>query len=171
MKIFYLQLQSSRHICPHTSIVDEKISSTILKKLGDGVDLLDEGVNLLGEGVDLLGDGVDLLGDGGDPRSIAGGPSKTTVAQKGDQRLEIRKCDGLTNRLTWVGARDTCVSENIPITYLPKMGYILAKNPKGVSYKLQILHTIKLSRAQKNPQNSFLAVHNSSIGDLVPLSV
>merc|ERR1711978_521036 len=82
-----------------------------------GVDLLGEGVDLLGEGVDLLGDGVDLLGDGGDPRSIAGGSSKTTVAQKGDQRLEIRKCDGPTNgrtdQLTWVGARDTCVSKNI----------------------------------------------------------
>ena len=69
-EIFYLQLQSSRHICPHTSIVDEKFLSTILKKLG--------------EGVDLLGDGVDLLGDGGGPRSIAVGSSKTTVAQKGD---------------------------------------------------------------------------------------
>ena len=79
MKIFYLQFW---------------------KKLGDGVDLLGEGVDLLGEGVDLLGDGVDLLGDGGDPRSIAGGSSKTTVAQKGDQRLEIQKCDGPTNQLT-----------------------------------------------------------------------
>ena len=37
-----------------------------------------------------------------------------------DQRLEIRKCDGPTNGptngptdlLTWVGARDTCVSKN-----------------------------------------------------------
>ena len=103
MKFFYLQLQSSRHICPHTSIVDEKFLSTILKKkLGDGVDLLGEGVDLLGEGVDLLGDGVDLLGDGGDPRSIAVGSSKTTVAQKGDQRLEIRKCDGLTYLLTYL---------------------------------------------------------------------
>ena len=71
------------------------------KKLGDGVDLLGEGVDLLGEGVDLLGDGVDLLGDGGDPRSIAVGSSKTTVAQKGDQRLEIRKCDGLTYQPTY----------------------------------------------------------------------
>ena len=60
---------------------------------GDGVDLLVDGVNLLGDGVDLLGDGVDLLGDGGDPRSIAVASSKTTFAQKGDQRLEIRKCD------------------------------------------------------------------------------
>ena len=75
---------------------------------------------LRGEGVDLLGDDVDLLGDGGDPKSIAGGSSKTTVAQMGDQRLEIRKCDQLTNlptnqptnQLTWVGARDTCVSKN-----------------------------------------------------------
>ena len=66
------------------------------------VDLLGDGVELLGEGVDLLGDGVDLLGDGGDPRSIAGGPSKTTVAQKGDQRLEIRKCDGPTYLLTYL---------------------------------------------------------------------
>ena len=32
MKFFYLQLQSSRHICPHTSIVDENFLSTILKK-------------------------------------------------------------------------------------------------------------------------------------------
>ena len=64
------------------------------KKLGDGVDLL-------GEGVDLLGEGVDLLGDSVDPRSIAGGSSKTTVAQKGDQRLEIWKCDGPTNQLTY----------------------------------------------------------------------
>ena len=70
------------------------------KKLGDGVGLLGEGVDLLGEGVDLLGDGVDLLGDGGDLRSNAGGASKTTVAQKGDQRLEIRKCDGPTDLLT-----------------------------------------------------------------------
>ena len=98
MKIFYLQLQSNRHICPYTSIVDEIFLSTI--EIVDGVDLLGEGVDLLGEGVDLLGDGVDLLGDGGDPRSIAVGSSKTTVAQKGDQRLEIRKCDLLTNQLT-----------------------------------------------------------------------
>ena len=64
--------------------------------LSDGGDLLGDGVKVLGDGVDLLGDGVDLLGHGGDPRSIAGGSSKTTVAQKGDQRLEIRKCDLLT---------------------------------------------------------------------------
>ena len=56
-----------------------------------------DGGNLLGDGGDLLGDGVDLLGDGWDPRSIDVGSSKTTVAQKGDQRLEIRKCDLLTN--------------------------------------------------------------------------
>ena len=41
----------------------------------------------------------ELLG----PRSIAVGSSKTTVAQKGDQRLEIRKCDGLTDGLTYMG--------------------------------------------------------------------
>ena len=114
-EIFYLQLQSNRHICPHTSIVDENFLSPILKKkLRDGVDLLGEGFDLLGEGVDLLGDGVDLLGDGGDPRSIAVGSSKT---EKGDQRLEIRKCDlrtdQRTNQLTWVGARDTCVSKKL----------------------------------------------------------
>ena len=88
--------------------------------LVDGVDLRREGVDLLGEGVDLRGEGVDLLGDGGDPKSIAGGSSKTTVVQMGDQRLEIQKCDQLTNlptnqptnQLTWVGARDTCVSKN-----------------------------------------------------------
>ena len=81
------------------------------KKLGDGVDLLGEGVDLLGEGVDLLGDGVDLLGDGGDPRSIAVGSSKTTVSQKGNQRLEIRKCDRPTNLRTGVSARNTGVSK------------------------------------------------------------
>ena len=32
---------------------------------------------------------------------------------QGDQRLEIRKCDLWTDRRTWVGARDTCVSKNI----------------------------------------------------------
>ena len=51
---------------------------------------------------ELLGDGGDLLGDGGDPRSIAGGSSKTTVAQKGNQRLEIRKCEGPTNLRTYL---------------------------------------------------------------------
>ena len=103
MKIFYLQFW-------------KKLGDGV-DLLGEGVDLLGEGVDLLGEGVDLLGDGVDLLGDGGDPRSIAVGSSKTTVAQKGDQRLEIRKCDLLTYQptyqLTWVGARDTCVSKKI----------------------------------------------------------
>ena len=39
--------------------------------------------------------------------------------------------------------------KNIPITYLQKMGYLLAKNLNGVSYKLQILHTTKLPRALK----------------------
>ena len=46
---------------------------------------------LLGDGVDLLGDGVNLLGDGGDPRSIAGGSSKMTVAQKCPGAMEITK--------------------------------------------------------------------------------
>ena len=63
-----------------------------------------------------FGNSVDLLGDGVDLRSIAVGSSKTTVAQKGNQKLEIRKCDfntnQLTDQLTWVGARDTCVSKN-----------------------------------------------------------
>ena len=77
MKIFDLQLQSNRHICPYTSIVDENFLSTI-----------------------EIVDGVDLLEDGGDPRSIAVGSSKTTVAQKGDLRLEIRKCDLLTDGRT-----------------------------------------------------------------------
>ena len=54
------------------------------KKLGDGGDLL-------GDGCDLLGDGVNLLGDGGDPRSIAGGSSKMTVAQKCPGAMEITK--------------------------------------------------------------------------------
>ena len=37
------------------------------------------------------------------------------------QRLEIRKCDGLTHlltyQLTWVGARDTCLSKKEYLTY------------------------------------------------------
>ena len=68
----------------------------------DGGDLLGDGVNLLGDGGNLLSDGGDLLGDGGN--------------LKLNQRLEIRKCDQptnlRTNQLTWVGARDTCVSKN-----------------------------------------------------------
>ena len=96
MKIFYLQLQSNRHICPHTSIVDEFFLSTVVlgdgvNLLGDGVGLIVDGVDLRGEGVDLLGDDVDLLGDGGDPKSIAGGSSKTTVAQKCQGAMEIHK--------------------------------------------------------------------------------
>ena len=66
----------------------------------DGSDLLGDGVDLLGDGVDLLGDGVDLLGDGGDPRSIAGGSSKTTVAQKSPGAMEIQKYDGRTDERT-----------------------------------------------------------------------
>ena len=62
--------------------------------------LLGDGGDLLVYGVDLLGDGVDLLRDGGDPRSIAVGSSKATVAQKGDRRLEIRKCDQPTYQPT-----------------------------------------------------------------------
>ena len=88
------------------------------KKLGDGVNLLVDVVDLLGDGdhlpgeeVDLPGDSGNLLGEGGDPRSIAGGLSKTTVAQKCSGAMEIQKYDGSTNGLTWVGARDTCVSK------------------------------------------------------------
>ena len=40
------------------------------------------------------------------------GTSKTTVAQKCSGAMEIQKYDGPTNGLTWVGARDTCVSKN-----------------------------------------------------------
>ena len=57
-------------------------SDSNLELLGDGGDLLGDGVDLLVYGVNLLGDGVHLLGDGGVPRSIAGGSSRTTVAQK-----------------------------------------------------------------------------------------
>ena len=37
---------------------------------------------MLGDGGDLHGDGVNIIGDGGNLLSIAGGSSKTTVAQK-----------------------------------------------------------------------------------------
>ena len=70
---------------------------------------------LLGDVGDLLGDVVDLLGDGGNPRSIAGGSSKMTVAQKCSEAMEIQKYDGRTysqsNGLTWVGDRDTCLTK------------------------------------------------------------
>ena len=46
--------------------------------------------------------------------------------------------------------------KNIPIAYLLKMGYLLAKKPKRVSDQFEILHTTKLSCAQKKPQNNFL---------------
>ena len=82
-EIFYLQLQSNRHICPYTSIVDEIFLSTI--------EIFD--------GVDLLGDGVDLLGDSGDPRSSAGGSSKTIVAQKCSGAMEIQEYHLPTYRL------------------------------------------------------------------------
>ena len=39
MKIFYLQLQSNRHICPYTSIVDKNFLSTI--EIVEVVELLD----------------------------------------------------------------------------------------------------------------------------------
>ena len=78
----------------------------VVDLLGDGGNLLGDGGNLLDDGIDLLDDGVDLLGDGGD-----------LLGDGGDQRLEIRKCDQLTylptNQLTWVGARDTCVSKKV----------------------------------------------------------
>ena len=57
-------------------------SFVMVLTLGDGGDLLGDGGKLLGDGGDLLGDCVDLLGYGGDPRSIAGGSSKKSVAQK-----------------------------------------------------------------------------------------
>ena len=63
---------------------------------------------------DLLDDGGDLLGDGGDPRSIAGGSSKTTVAHKCSGQWKFKSMTDLrTNGLTWVGARDTCVSKKL----------------------------------------------------------
>ena len=45
--------------------------------------------------------------------------------------------------------------KNIPVTYLSKMGYLLAKNLLLVSDKLQIRHTSKLPYAEKKPQNNF----------------
>ena len=38
--------------------------------------------------------------------------SKTTVAQKCSAAIEIQKYDQPTELLTWVGARDSCVSKN-----------------------------------------------------------
>ena len=83
-----------------TSLV--MVSTSLVMVVGD----------LIGNGANLLGNGVDLP----DPRRIAGGSSKMTVAQKCPGAMEIQKydriTDQLTNRVTWVGARDTCVSEN-----------------------------------------------------------
>ena len=42
---------------------------------------------------------------------MVGGSSKTTVAHKCSGAMEIQKYDQLTDGLTWVGARDTCVSK------------------------------------------------------------
>ena len=39
--------------------------------------------------------------------------------------------------------------KNIPVTYLPKMGYLLAKNLKGVSDHLEIWHTKRFCGALK----------------------
>ena len=63
----------------------------ILKKLG-------EGGNLLGDGGNLLSDGGDLLGDGGNGRATRDWKSESVTNQ-------------LTDGLTWVGARVTCVSK------------------------------------------------------------
>ena len=54
-----------------------------------------------------------IIGDCGDPISIPGGSSKTTVAHK--RATRDWKSESVTNLrtylLTWVGARDTCVSK------------------------------------------------------------
>ena len=46
--------------------------------------------------------------------------------------------------------------KNIPVKYLWKMWYWLAKNLLGMSDQLEILHTSKLHHAEKKPQNNFL---------------
>ena len=45
--------------------------------------------------------------------------------------------------------------KNGSLEYLSKMSYLLPKNLLWVSGNLEILHTTKLSRAQKKPQNNF----------------
>ena len=45
--------------------------------------------------------------------------------------------------------------KNDSLEYLSKMLYLLPKNLLWVSGNPEILHTTKLTRAQKNPQNNF----------------
>ena len=66
-----------------------------------GVDLLGDGIDLLGDGGNLLSDGGDLLGDGGNGRATRDWKSESVAAY------------GRTDQLTWVGARDTCVSKKL----------------------------------------------------------
>ena len=74
----------------------------------------------------------------------------TTVAQKGDQRLEIRKCDQLTNGptdgLTWVGARDTCVSKkgSIHEGFVTVRGILFAASASQGAGWFEIKHTMQV---------------------------
>ena len=45
--------------------------------------------------------------------------------------------------------------KNVSLEYLSKMSYLLPKNLFWVSGNPEILHTTKLTRAQKKPQNNF----------------
>ena len=77
--------------------------------------------DLLGDSDDLLDDGDDLLGDGGPealPSFDCGSSMQLLKVIMGDQvpfDSSSKKCvtNGPTDlHLTWVGARDTCVSKN-----------------------------------------------------------
>ena len=79
-------------------------NTDVVDLFGDGGDLLGDGGNLLSDDGDLLGDGGNLLGDGGNGRATRDWKSESVT----DQRTNLP-----TYQLTWVGARDTCVSKKI----------------------------------------------------------
>ena len=47
--------------------------------------------------------------------------------------------------------------KNIPVIYLPKIGYLLAKNLKGVSDHFEIWRALRFCGALKKPENNVLA--------------
>ena len=121
MKIFYLQLQSNRHICPHTSIVDEKFLSTILKKAWWWCRPPWWGCWPSWWGCWPPWWWCRPPWGWWGPQKHCWGVIKDDCCTEGRPEIgnpKVWRTNGLTyqltNQLTWVGARDTCVSKKGP---------------------------------------------------------
>ena len=86
--------------CPNRFKIVRRVSKLVKKSVENGGDFCGE---LIGDDGDLLDDGSYLLGDGGE---LLGGKSVGKSVTGGGTYLRTDR------HLTWVGARDTCVSEN-----------------------------------------------------------